>query len=86
MIVAVVNGKGGVGKSTVAINLAGALAQAGAAVLLVDADPQGTTSGWLEVRRERGAEDGKLTVTPKPWRVAELGARLARKRGRWILR
>ena len=82
MIVAVVNGKGGVGKSTVAINLAGALALAGAAVLLVDADPQGTTSGWLAVRRERGAEDGNLTVTSKPWGVVELGARLGAEAGK----
>lgn len=78
MIIAVVNGKGGVGKSTVAINLAGALARAGAAVLLVDADPQGTTSGWLGVRRERGeaTNGGKLTGTAETWGVGDLSNRL----------
>jgi chromosome partitioning protein len=54
MIVALTGQKGGVGKSTTAICLAVAALERGQRVLLVDADPQGTTRTWGEVASERG--------------------------------
>jgi chromosome partitioning protein len=45
-IIAVCNQKGGTGKTTVSMNLAGALARRGGAVCVIDADPQGTATRW----------------------------------------
>lgn len=54
MIVALLNQKGGVGKTTLATHLAGALGTASRRVLLIDSDPQGSALDWSEQRmRER---------------------------------
>lgn len=51
MIVSLLNQKGGVGKTTLAVHIATALALRGRRVLLVDADPQGSALDWATSRQ-----------------------------------
>ena len=54
MIIALLNQKGGVGKTTLATHIAGELEFQGWSVILIDADPQGSALDWTQRRNQNG--------------------------------
>lgn len=71
-VISILNHKGGVGKSTIATNLAGYFANQGGKVLLGDFDIQQSSRNWLNLRPSNAIpidtweiKDGQLTTPPK---------------------
>lgn len=78
-VVALAQQKGGAGKSTVAANLAAALAGAGHRVALLDTDPQASLRRWHEERVKQGGKAQPLAFDASAgWRVSAALDRLGR--------
>ena len=80
-VLVVANQKGGVGKTTTAINLGTALAAVGEPTLVIDIDPQGSLSYWHGIREEKLGEGytGLVFNALSGWRVGSEVARLRKQ-------
>ena len=74
-VIAVCNQKGGPGKTTLAINLAGAFAADGMGVLLLDMEPQGSALDWGSTPSGRAFTAYLLKPSPTVPRPAPKGSR-----------
>ena len=70
-VIAIVNQKGGVGKSTTAVNLGASLAVLGRRVLVIDIDPQGNTTTGFGVDK-RAVERDVYTVLLQDAAIADV--------------
>ncbi|HRY22888.1 MAG TPA: ParA family protein, partial [Geminicoccaceae bacterium] len=59
-IVTIAQQKGGAGKTTLAIQLATAMRQAGRSVAVVDIDPQGSLTAWVRLREHEARDAAEL--------------------------
>lgn len=77
MIYLIANTKGGVGKSTLAVNLAAWLSSKNRKVLLIDTNKQATTASWASWRRDQNVEHGPKTIMLRNDAVFKEGKALA---------
>lgn len=75
--ISIISQKGGAGKTTLAINLAGAAAAAGMDVVVIDLDPQASAKGWHDTRENKEAP---VVVSAHASRLPEMQA-AARENG-----
>lgn len=68
-VITVAQQKGGAGKTTLAVTLAGAFVKQGLSVALIDSDPQGSLGRWFMTRAERLGEPDVEFSTASAWGV-----------------
>lgn len=84
-IISLSSTKGGVGKSTIALNMAVQLASMGEGVSLIDSDPQGSVMRWASVREQRSEGARPVFVASAMGRALEEMARERSERGMVII-